>query len=685
MTTMSSEVFADLFTDAGWARRLAARLVRSEDADDLLQEAWIASRSVPDGVAGRRWLAGVMRNLARYRARTRWRRLHRERAAGEAVQGQAGRSTPEALVERMEAQRLLAELVLALPSAQRDLVLLRFYQELSSSQIARRLGIPAGTVRSRLSVAVAQLRREVESRSAAGAGGSQPGRDLRRGLALLAGGGAPFIRPATVLTVAAAVAGAVLAWNVGAAWPAKPLSVSPRPRPAPVLWATAVPRLQSPPEPAPPGERPSERRPAAAPLAPEERARLLARAQSAPRYQVPLGAGPIRGPADAKVTILEFVDYQCPFTVRAEPRLAALLGRYASDVRFQVIHRPMPFHSDAPLLARAALAAAEQGRFWPLHQRLLEAGIGRWTPQRLDRLAQDAGLDTLRFRRDLDGEAVRARLEVDEATGVSLGLEATPTLFINGRPVGGAIDFAQLAGIVEEELARSEALLAGGVDPGGIYNAAIASGLPVLLQNREDKAVPVPPSEAPAEPRPGFETLFRDGRSCGSPLEEPALDFDRSKRNPPGKDGRIAITAWSLVGGGLEHYRQPARTCRDGSRNLHHLQSTTAGPQDFLAQQQAVFASRYEGKRVELSAEVRAEKVNTFAGIWMRAIDAGGKVIASARTPIPQPAPGVATTWQRESVALTVPARASVLSYGLVLAGRGAASMRSLQLTVTPR
>ena len=188
MTTSTANLdsisFPDLLQHAAWARRLAAQLVRDDDADDLVQDAWAAAGARPGGSGGRapgaprKWLAGVMRNLARFRARSAARRRLREEAAGAAVHGDAGLSRPDEIAERVETQRLLAGLVLELPAVYRDVVLLRFYDDLPPRAIATRLGIPAGTARSRLSVGLAQLRERLRSST-----------DWRRSLVALAAGG----------------------------------------------------------------------------------------------------------------------------------------------------------------------------------------------------------------------------------------------------------------------------------------------------------------------------------------------------------------------------------------------------------------------------------------------------------------------------------------------------------------
>ena len=152
MTAMNrQELSLDaLLKQAGWARRLARSLVSESDAaDDLVQETWLSALRRPPTIAGsaRPWLGAVLRNLGTNRAQATRRRDTREREFG-AIEDTA--ASAEELLARMEAQKMLAGLVTALGEPYRQCVLLRYYEDLSSSEIAARLGIPPGTVRWRL-------------------------------------------------------------------------------------------------------------------------------------------------------------------------------------------------------------------------------------------------------------------------------------------------------------------------------------------------------------------------------------------------------------------------------------------------------------------------------------------------------------------------------------------------------
>src|SRR5262252_7358082 len=126
----------ELLAHAAWLRRLAASLVQPADADDLVQQTWLAALRRPPRAEGsvRPWLATVLRNFARMGARSR----PTPPAESETT------PTAEVLVDRLETQRLLARLVSELDEPFRSTVLLRFYEGMSSAEIARAQGIPAG-------------------------------------------------------------------------------------------------------------------------------------------------------------------------------------------------------------------------------------------------------------------------------------------------------------------------------------------------------------------------------------------------------------------------------------------------------------------------------------------------------------------------------------------------------------
>lgn len=159
---------------------------------------------------------------------------------------------------------------------------------------------------------------------------------------------------------------------------------------------------------------------------------------------------PRKGPAGAPVSIVEFSDFECPFCVQAANDLRALVAS-SSEVSLVFRHFPLdttcnpnvsrPMHPDACLAAYAAECAAREGRFWEYHD-VLFANRGRLGRPALITYAERLGLDAEAFERCLDDPATRTRVAADVADAARVGVTSTPTLFVNGRLVEGALERA---------------------------------------------------------------------------------------------------------------------------------------------------------------------------------------------------------------------------------------------------
>lgn len=161
-----------------------------------------------------------------------------------------------------------------------------------------------------------------------------------------------------------------------------------------------------------------------------------------------------RGPEDAKVTIIEYSDFQCPYCSELTPVLAQLEAEHPDDLRVIFRHFPLTNHDKAQLAAQASEAAALQDNFWELHDRLF-ATQAEWSSQSLDEFrdwlavqVEELGLDVDQFQQELDSEAVLARVQRDLDEATTLGLPGTPTLVINGQYYGGPSDYVNLSAIV---------------------------------------------------------------------------------------------------------------------------------------------------------------------------------------------------------------------------------------------
>lgn len=177
-----------------------------------------------------------------------------------------------------------------------------------------------------------------------------------------------------------------------------------------------------------------------------QKADLVKWYQERPKFELS-SDGQARGPADAPVTLVEFSDFDCPHCAKLDGLLTQLIRAEKLNVR--VVFRHFPLSSDcnpamqaavhprACLAATAAECAGEQDRFWQ-YQHNLFANQGRFQRDELIGYARDLGLDVAAFVACLGSEAARARVERDAREGQKLGIESTPTLFINGRRIEGA-------------------------------------------------------------------------------------------------------------------------------------------------------------------------------------------------------------------------------------------------------
>src|SRR5450432_2270998 len=172
--------------------------------------------------------------------------------------------------------------------------------------------------------------------------------------------------------------------------------------------------------------------------APEADGRLLG-----DKVDIPLDDAPSTGSAVAKLTIVEFSDFQCPFCVSATPELQAFLKAHPGQVRLVFKEFPLEIHSQAGVAALAALAAQKQGKFWEMHDAIF-AAKGHFDRATLMTLATMLGLNRKQFEADMASEALAKTVTRDVDEGVKFGVNGTPTIFLNGRYFNGAITLAAL-------------------------------------------------------------------------------------------------------------------------------------------------------------------------------------------------------------------------------------------------
>jgi protein-disulfide isomerase len=174
----------------------------------------------------------------------------------------------------------------------------------------------------------------------------------------------------------------------------------------------------------------------------------------APRAQLTVPAdAPALGPATAPVTIVEYLDYQCPFCHRVQGAVDEVMSKYPGKIRF--VHRDFLLGKPRSLpAARAARCAGDQGKFWDYHRDLLTRP-GDMGDADLQGRASGLRLDPAKFSTCLASDRFDAAIQRATASGGALGIEATPTFFVNGRRVVGAVPAEQLAEVIENELGKS--------------------------------------------------------------------------------------------------------------------------------------------------------------------------------------------------------------------------------------
>lgn len=151
-------------------------------------------------------------------------------------------------------------------------------------------------------------------------------------------------------------------------------------------------------------------------------------------YDIQIGGSPVRGAPDGKVTLVEFSDFQCPYSQRAQAVIQQLLEAFPNDLKHVYKNFPLSFHKRAMPAAQACLAAGLQGKFWEMHA-LVFSHPQNLEDQDFKAHAQKLGLDLARFEADLQSEAVLKRIEADTEDAKKAEVMGTPTLFLNGKRV----------------------------------------------------------------------------------------------------------------------------------------------------------------------------------------------------------------------------------------------------------
>lgn len=161
---------------------------------------------------------------------------------------------------------------------------------------------------------------------------------------------------------------------------------------------------------------------------------------------------PSFGAAEPALTIVEFADFECPYSREVSTAVRTLAAKYKDRVKF--VYRDYPLsdvHTQAFPAALAAECAAEQGKFWAFHDKLF-ANPDKMTYADLLRYGEETGLETRQFERCLADERYKAEVEADIAAGGAISIRGTPTFFFNGNRIEGAIPQDTFEQVIEKLL-----------------------------------------------------------------------------------------------------------------------------------------------------------------------------------------------------------------------------------------
>jgi protein-disulfide isomerase len=173
------------------------------------------------------------------------------------------------------------------------------------------------------------------------------------------------------------------------------------------------------------------------------------------RYQVNTKGAPVRGDPEAKVAVVEFSDFQCPYCGSSVTTLNQIAQTYGDRVRIVFKHMPLSFHPNAPAAHAAAEAAHRQGKFWPMHDKIF-ANQKEMSPEKYREYARELGLDLKQYDRDVADASVKQRIDADAAEARKLGVNGTPAFFVNGRYLKGAVPFEQIKQLLDEDLGKAK-------------------------------------------------------------------------------------------------------------------------------------------------------------------------------------------------------------------------------------
>ena len=169
--------------------------------------------------------------------------------------------------------------------------------------------------------------------------------------------------------------------------------------------------------------------------------------------KIEVGKSPVKGPASAKITLIEFSDFQCPYCKRGYDTVKQIMESYPNDVKVAFKHLPLEFHKEAMPAAKASLAAAKQGKFWEYQSALFE-NQAKLSAAFYEETAKTLGLNIEQWKKDAASPEVEAQIKEDMALGAQNGIQGTPGFFVNGVAVKGAYPFEHFKMIIDRHLGK---------------------------------------------------------------------------------------------------------------------------------------------------------------------------------------------------------------------------------------
>ncbi len=232
------------------------------------------------------------------------------------------------------------------------------------------------------------------------------------------------------------------------------------------------------------------------------------------------------GNPNAKVTLIQFSDFQCPFCSRAYVTVEALRKRYGDDLRLVFVHQPLSFHANARPAAIAAMAAQQQGKFWEMYAKLFSNQTSLST-ENYRIWAGEIGCDLKKFDRDNQDPNIAAQVDRQQAIANALEARGTPTFFINGTLLTGAQPLEMFEKAIDAEIRLADAALASGVTRDKLRETMTRKNSPAKADSIEQwifQGGPVPPAPPAAKQRADEEdsTIWKVSLRGDEPEQGPA-------------------------------------------------------------------------------------------------------------------------------------------------------------------